>query len=269
MENQLQTIVQQSGLEKNKAEFILQQFQDYFKIAAEWEEKAKTIVVTDESQTTDMEMARVGRLFLRDKRLTIEKATKSLKEQCIRERKAIDGIANVLKALIVPTEEYLKEQEKFVELKEKREEEAKKIEEENKLLREQIRLLQQAARAASEPGVKSFTPPQEGTSGGMKYGGPVLPMQSGGTIPGFGGGDKHIRALEGGEEVLDKYTAQFARRHGILAALREAAHGGGGARDYLTLDLQFGRGSYPLTVEKDDVVERLVEDVRRHRMTHG
>src|SRR4030043_2249062 len=128
MDNQLQTIVQSSGLDKIKADFILQQFQDYFKIAGEWDLKAKSIVVTDESQTTDMEMARVGRLFLKEKRVAIEKARKSLKEQALREGKAIDGIANVLKALIVPIEEYLDKQEHFVEIKAAEEAERIRIE---------------------------------------------------------------------------------------------------------------------------------------------
>lgn len=116
-ENQLALIVEQSGLEKSKAQVMLDTFQDYFKIAAEWEVKAKAIVVTDASQTGDMAMAQQGRLFLRDKRITIEKTRKDLKEQSLREGKAIDGIANVLKALIVPIEEHLAKQENFVKLK--------------------------------------------------------------------------------------------------------------------------------------------------------
>jgi hypothetical protein len=139
MDNQLQVIVKDSGLEKNKADFILTQFQDYFKIAADWEEKAKKIVVTDASQTTEMEMARMGRLFLRDKRIAVEKARKSLKEQCIREGKAIEGIANVLKALIVPIEEYLDKQEHFVDIKKKEEEERIRIEDEKKAEEERLR----------------------------------------------------------------------------------------------------------------------------------
>ena len=83
---------------------MLDNFSDYFKIAAEWEQKAKTIKVVDETQKADMEMARVGRLFLREKRIAIEKKRKELKEQSLREGKAIDGIANVLKAVIVPIE---------------------------------------------------------------------------------------------------------------------------------------------------------------------
>jgi hypothetical protein len=139
MENQLQVIVNQSGLDKNKADFILTQFQDYFKIAAEWEDKAKTIVVTDAIQKTEMEMARVGRLFLREKRIAVEKARKAMKEQALREGKAIDGIANVLKALIVPIEEYLDKQEHFVEIKAKEEAERIRLEEEKKAEEERLR----------------------------------------------------------------------------------------------------------------------------------
>jgi hypothetical protein len=112
-ENQLVTIVKDSGLEKTKADFILEKFQDYFKIASEWEIKAKTIIITNDNQVTEMEMARVGRLFLKEKRITIEKTRKELKEQSLREGKAIDGIANVLKGLIEPIESYLDNQENF------------------------------------------------------------------------------------------------------------------------------------------------------------
>lgn len=37
MENQLEVIVKESQLEATKAKFILDKFQDYFEIAAEWE----------------------------------------------------------------------------------------------------------------------------------------------------------------------------------------------------------------------------------------
>jgi hypothetical protein len=125
MENQLQEIVTSSGLEQPKAQFILEKFQGYFAIAAEWETKAKAIVVTDDEQKSDMQIARVGRLFLREKRVAIEKARKELKEQALREGKAIDGIANVLKALIEPIEEYLDKQEHFTEYRLQAEADAK------------------------------------------------------------------------------------------------------------------------------------------------
>lgn len=138
MENKLVEIVKQSGLEQTKANFILDKFQDYFSMASEWEQKAKNIVVTNEKQTADMQMARTGRLFLREKRLLIENSRKELKEQSLREGKAIDGIANVLKALIVPIEEYLEKQEKFIEIQEEKKRELIRLEVEKKMEEERI-----------------------------------------------------------------------------------------------------------------------------------
>jgi len=142
MENQLALIVKESGLEKTKSQVLLDQFSNYFQIASEWEKKASLIVVTGADQVSDMKMARVGRLFLREKRIAIEKTRKQLKEQALREGKAIDGIANVLKALIVPIEEYLEKQEKFVEIKaaekaEKIRNEAEKKAEEERIAKEE------------------------------------------------------------------------------------------------------------------------------------
>ena len=131
-ENKLEIIVRESGLEETKAQDMLNQFQDYFAIAAEWEAKAKVIAVTSEDQVADMAMARVGRLFLRDKRIAIEKTRKTMKEQSLREGKAIDGIANILKALIVPVEKYLDEQEHFVEIRDAKIAEEEKIAEERR-----------------------------------------------------------------------------------------------------------------------------------------
>jgi hypothetical protein len=117
--NKLDMIVRDSGLDiqSPKAKALLDQFADYFDIAADWEKKAKILVVTDAGQTAEMKMAREGRLFLREKRIAIERTRKELKEQALCEGKAIDGMANILKALIVPIEEYLEKQEKFVEIK--------------------------------------------------------------------------------------------------------------------------------------------------------
>src|SRR3990167_280317 len=128
MENQLQVIVKESGLDTTKAKYILENFQNYFEIASEWEAKAKMLKVTNASQVTEMKMAREGRLFLKEKRIDIEKARKRLKEEAMREGKAIDGIANVLKAVIEPIENYLDRQEHFVEIEEEAKREAIRLE---------------------------------------------------------------------------------------------------------------------------------------------
>lgn len=145
MDNQLQIIIKESNLEPTKAQFILDNFQNYFEIASEWEKKAKSIVVTKDDQVAEMQMARTGRLFLRQKRIDVENARKKLKEQALREGKAIDGIANVLKAVIVPIEEYLEQQEKFVEIKEAKRVEAMRLEAEKRA--EEERLAQEKAEA--------------------------------------------------------------------------------------------------------------------------
>jgi len=76
------------------------------------------LVVTSPTQVAEMKMAREGRLFLKEKRISIEKARKELKEQSLREGQTIDAIAKILKNLIEPIESHLETQEKFIEIRE-------------------------------------------------------------------------------------------------------------------------------------------------------
>lgn len=117
--NELQIVVNDSGLEKNKVQALLENFTGYFNEAKAITDKVKGISVTKEDQKKEMQEARKGRLELREVRIKVENTRKELKEQSLREGKAIDGIANVIKALIVPVEEYLEKQEKFAEELEK------------------------------------------------------------------------------------------------------------------------------------------------------
>ena len=134
--NQLAIIVKDAGLEGAKATYIIEQFQDCFKLAAEWEAKAKTIVVTRPDQKSEMEQAREGRLFLREKRIAIENSRKKLKEDVLKEGRAIDSIAGTLKALIEPIETYLDAQEHFVELEQKKKDDAHRAEVERRMAEE-------------------------------------------------------------------------------------------------------------------------------------
>lgn len=143
MSQQLQEILSTSELEKSKCQILLDNFSNFFSQAAQWEAKAKTIKVTDESQTADMKLARVGRLELRQMRISVEKKRKELKEQSLREGKAIDGIANALKAAIIPIEEYLDKQENFIKIQEQQKAEADRLEKEriyNEQMAEENRL---------------------------------------------------------------------------------------------------------------------------------
>ncbi len=111
---ELQVLVDESGLDSTKARILMDNFSDAFDKAAEWELQAQQLVVTNAFQVSIQRMAKVLRLEIRKVRLEVENTRKSLKEQALREGKAIDGIANVLKALMVPLEEHLDKQENFI-----------------------------------------------------------------------------------------------------------------------------------------------------------
>lgn len=114
--NELQLVIQEGELEPTKSQYILEKFTAFFEQAKEWEAKARAIVITDESEVGKMQEARAIRLELKDIRVNADKVRKELKEQSLREGKAIDGVANVIKALIVPIEDYLEKQENFAEV---------------------------------------------------------------------------------------------------------------------------------------------------------
>ena len=133
-----EVMVKEAQLDESRANYLLQNFSNHFKEAAEWAKKAKDIIVTNENQTVLMEQARVGRLFLSKKRQDIEKARKWMKEPALREGQAIDRIANLLKDTIIPTEEHLRRQEDFIKLRQEAEAERIRLEVEAKIEKERI-----------------------------------------------------------------------------------------------------------------------------------
>ncbi len=114
----LAVIVEQSGIEKTKAQTVLDQFTAFFGEAAEWEEKTRGLVITDVSQTKEMALARKGRLELREIRVNAEKTKKKLKENILVEGRFIDAIYNLIEGITKPIENALLEKEKFVERQE-------------------------------------------------------------------------------------------------------------------------------------------------------
>lgn len=127
-ENKLAVIVNESGLDKTKAQVLLENFSNYFDIASDWESKAKMLIITDISQVAEMKMADEGRKFLKAKRIAIEKTRKVLKENALREGQTIDSIARILTNLITPIEIDLEQKAKYREIKEAEAKEAKKQE---------------------------------------------------------------------------------------------------------------------------------------------
>ncbi len=115
MTNQLTVAAENTGLGGAKVKELMENFSEFFENATKLETMAMGIKVTDESQKGDMAQARELRLKLKQIRVDTDKKRKGLKEQSLREGKAIDGVSNIIKALIVPAEEHLERQEKFVE----------------------------------------------------------------------------------------------------------------------------------------------------------
>jgi hypothetical protein len=114
---ELAVVGKDNGLEPTKVEVLLSNFGQAYATAKELAAGATDIVVTHEDQTALMREARAKRLALKNVRVGVENTRKSLKEQSLREGKAVDGMANIIKALIVPVEEHLENQEKFAEIR--------------------------------------------------------------------------------------------------------------------------------------------------------
>lgn len=118
-DNKLQVIdvIESSGLEPDTTRNLKEKFLPFWEQVAAWKEKAEMLVVTDESQTAEMKMARTARLALRQVRIDADKTRKALKEDSIRYGKAVQGVYNVIEYLVKPIEEHLLKQEQFVEIR--------------------------------------------------------------------------------------------------------------------------------------------------------
>lgn len=112
---ELVVITEQVSLEPTKVETLLKNYAGSFAEAKALATEARSINVTSEDQTELMQTARTKRLELRKIRIDVENMRVQLKEQSLREGKAIDGMANIIKALIIPVEEHLEKQEKYAE----------------------------------------------------------------------------------------------------------------------------------------------------------
>lgn len=115
---QLVSVIQASELSADSVPSILLTFEPLLQKANKWASQVDTVKVTDASQTLEMRMAREMRLGLREIRVTTDKERKRLKEQSLRQGRAIDGAANIIKALIEPLEQRLQDQEDFIERQE-------------------------------------------------------------------------------------------------------------------------------------------------------
>ncbi len=114
--NELIEVIQVNGLEQSKVESLMMSFAQNYQLARDFVGASKSITVTGEDDKEGMKKAREARLSLRKIRTDVEHTRISLKEQSLRESRAIDGAANIIKALIAPAEDRLEELEKFAEI---------------------------------------------------------------------------------------------------------------------------------------------------------
>jgi len=126
-QNELSLVISRSEVEPSTALALNNSFLPMFERAKEWSDKARSLKVTNASQVREMRMAREARLALKDIRIEAEKTKKALKEDSIKYGRAVQGVYNVIEDLIVPTEQYLKEQEDFVIIQEEKRLEALRV----------------------------------------------------------------------------------------------------------------------------------------------
>lgn len=121
MTKDLVKIEQETQISQETSKNLKTVFMPFFEEAKNFEQQAKAIEVTSEDQVDEMEKAREVRLHLKRLRCDAEKKRKEMKAESLRKGKAIDGMANIIKYLIVPLEEHLKEQEDFAKIKREKE----------------------------------------------------------------------------------------------------------------------------------------------------
>lgn len=127
--NKLQVIFDEQGIEKSDAQKLVEAFGGPFEeagdILATFERDSEgnlvpgkdAIKVKDENDFATMAEAREKRLALKKARTTVENKRKELKADIVKQGKAIDSVARFVKEEIEPAEKYLEEQEKFAELR--------------------------------------------------------------------------------------------------------------------------------------------------------
>jgi hypothetical protein len=128
--NELAIVISETQVPEDMQKSLIEYFTPFLQQAADWKEKAESLVVTDITQTHEMKMAREARLAIREIRLAADKTRKMLKEDSLKYGRAVQGAYNVIEAVISPIESHLEKQEKFKELYELRQKEKLRLERE-------------------------------------------------------------------------------------------------------------------------------------------
>lgn len=114
--NALVKVIEESGLEEATKAIIENTFLERYQAIKEYEEKVKSIVVTDDSQADLMVEAKEIRLEIRKYRTSAEKDKDKLKAGSIKYGKAIQAAYNETERVCKEYEDHLKAQEDFTEI---------------------------------------------------------------------------------------------------------------------------------------------------------
>lgn len=114
---QLEVIIEEQGITKSGMHPLIEAFGAPFTEAGEVLADYESIKVKDELDLGTMAKAREARLILKKARTTIEANRKDLKADIVKQGRAIDSVARLVKEQIEPAEKYLETQEKYAELK--------------------------------------------------------------------------------------------------------------------------------------------------------
>ena len=107
-----------SGLDDERHNLLANAFNEITVGLEDALEEAKGIEISGVTDLVNMRKARESRLALRTIRIATEHKRVKMKEASLLEGKAIDGMANIVKALVVPIEKDLQEKEEFIQREE-------------------------------------------------------------------------------------------------------------------------------------------------------
>jgi hypothetical protein len=112
---QSELVKYESGLAEEKHNAICGRYNDASEGLKDVLTAARSIEIADINDRKGMAAARQARLKLRSIRIAVENTRKELKADALRESKAIDGMANIIKNVIEPVEIDLKKKEEYAE----------------------------------------------------------------------------------------------------------------------------------------------------------
>jgi len=113
-------LAEERGLDLNRVETLMQAYGDNYAEVLQLADGFDSIVIEDVNDAAGMASARKARLAIRQVRIDTENKRIQLKADSLREGKAIDGMANIIKDIAEPAEKHLQLQEDYAKVVEQK-----------------------------------------------------------------------------------------------------------------------------------------------------